>query len=119
MSTVILLLILFGTKHFICDFVLQFPYMLNDKGRYGAAGGIHHAGIHALGTIVILLLVGLTVIDTMVLSIIDGLAHYHIDWGKQQFIKGLSVVDRMFWVWLGADQGLHYLTYVVIISIIV
>jgi hypothetical protein len=30
--------------------------------------------------------------------------------------KGLTPADRMFWVWFGADQGLHYLTYIAIIG---
>jgi hypothetical protein len=30
--------------------------------------------------------------------------------------KGLTPADRQFWIWLGLDQALHYLTYVGIIS---
>ena len=122
MSTIILLLALFGIKHFICDFVLQYPYMLEQKGTYGAAGGIAHATIHALGTLVVLV-IGLPWglaghIAALILGIIDGVIHYHIDWVKQQLNNGLTVADRMFWVWFGADQGLHYLTYIVIIGVI-
>ena len=120
---IVLLLALFGVKHFICDFVLQFPYMLQGKGSYGARGGIDHALVHAAGTFVILLilinhsLAGF--IAACILAVFDGVIHYHIDWAKQQLNKGLTVADRMFWVWFGADQGLHYLTYIAIIGIIV
>jgi hypothetical protein len=123
MSTIILLLALFGIKHFICDFLLQYPYMLEQKGTYGAAGGIAHATIHALGTLVVLVIVlpwGLSAhIAALILGIIDGVIHYHIDWVKQQLNNGLTVADRMFWVWFGADQGLHYLTYIAIIGVLV
>ena len=122
MSTIILLLALFGIKHFICDFVLQYPYMLEQKGTYGAAGGIAHATIHALGTLVVLVIAlpwGLSAhIAALILGIIDGVIHYHIDWVKQQLNNGLTVADRMFWVWFGADQGLHYLTYIAIIGVL-
>ena len=122
MTTVILLLALFGVKHFICDFLLQYPYMLAQKGSYGAIGGIAHAITHAVGTLIVLVLVlpwGLSAhIAALILSIFDGVAHYHIDWAKQQLNKGLTVADRMFWVWFGADQGLHYLTYIAIIGIL-
>jgi hypothetical protein len=123
MTTIILLLALFGIKHFICDFVLQYPYMLEQKGTYGAAGGIAHATVHALGTLVVLVIAlpwGLSAhIAALILGIVDGIVHYHIDWVKQQLNKGLTVADRMFWVWFGADQGLHYLTYIAIIGVLV
>ena len=122
MTTVILLLALFGVKHFICDFLLQYPYMLAQKGSYGAIGGIAHAITHAVGTLIVLVLVlpwGLSAhIAALILSIFDGISHYHIDWAKQQLNKGLTVADRMFWVWFGADQGLHYLTYIAIIGVL-
>ena len=122
MTTVILLLALFGIKHFICDILLQYPYMLAQKGTYGAVGGIAHAITHSFGTLIVLVLVlpwGLSAhIAALVLAIFDGVAHYHIDWAKQQLTKGLNVADRMFWVWFGADQGLHYLTYIAIIGVL-
>lgn len=122
MTTVILLLALFGIKHFICDFLLQYPYMLAQKGTYGAVGGIAHAITHAIGTLIVLIIAlpwnfNVHVI-ALVLALFDGVVHYHIDWLKQQLNKGLTVADRMFWVWFGADQGLHYLTYIAIIGVL-
>ena len=114
MNTIILLLALFGIKHFISDFLMQFPYMLAQKGTYGAEGGIHHATIHGIWTWFILLpFVGAAAVFP---ALFDMAAHYHIDWTKQQLNKGLTPADRMFWVWFGADQGLHYLTYIAIIG---
>jgi hypothetical protein len=119
MSTVILLLALFGVKHFICDFLLQFPYMIREKGTYGAEGGLHHAGLHAAFTLLICVFFAQNGHDAVTVAAIDGLVHYHIDWVKQRLNRGLTAADRMFWVWLGADQGLHYLTYVGIIGYLV
>lgn len=116
--TVFLLLALFGIKHFIADFVMQYDYMLREKGTYGAAGGIHHAAVHASLTFFILVCFAHSASAIIVLALADGVIHYHIDWVKQQLNKGLSTTDRMFWVWMGADQGLHYLTYIGIIALL-
>ena len=123
MSAVILLLALFGIKHFICDFVLQNNRMIKDKGTYLALGGVQHATEHALGTFVVLVIVlpwnlGAH-LAAVVFGLLDGLVHYHIDWAKTNLSRGLTPADREFWVYLGADQGLHYLTYVGIIGALV
>lgn len=115
-STVFGLLALFGIKHFIADFLMQYPYMLRDKGTYGAEGGLHHAGTHACWTFLILIPFITSADQLLLLPLFDFVAHYHIDYFKQQLNKGLTTADRQFWVWLGLDQALHYLTYVGIIS---
>ena len=53
-ATVFILLALFGIKHFICDFLMQYDYMLREKGIYGATGGVHHAIVHASFTFLII-----------------------------------------------------------------
>lgn len=113
--TVFLLLALFGIKHFIADFLMQYSYMVRDKGIYGAAGGLHHAGTHACWTFVILVPFVHSANDLLLLPLADAVIHYHVDYFKQQLNQGLSALDNMFWVWLGLDQALHYLTYVGII----
>ena len=122
MTTIILLLALFGVKHFVCDFLLQYPHMVAQKGIYGARGGIEHASIHALGTVIVLCLAlpwnPFVHAVAVFLGLVDGIIHYHIDWLKQKLNRGLTTADRMFWVWFGADQGLHYLTYIAIIGVI-
>jgi len=110
---IVLLLALFGIKHFICDFVLQFNYMLREKGIYGAFGGLHHAMMHGACTFAIL---SWFFPFALWAGFLDFIAHYHIDWAKQQLNKGLGPADRMFWVWFGADQTAHYLTYIAIIG---
>lgn len=113
--TVFLLLALFGIKHFIADFAMQYDYMVRDKGTYGAAGGIHHAATHASWTFLILIPFVHSADQLLILPLVDFIAHYHIDWVKQKANRGYTYSDRMWWVWLGLDQALHYLTYVGII----
>lgn len=114
--TVFSLLALFVIKHFIADFLMQYDYMIRDKGIYGAPGGIHHAGVHASWTFLILIPFITTPDQLLLLPLADFVAHYHIDYFKQHLNKGLTTADRKFWIWLGLDQALHYLTYVGIIS---
>jgi len=115
-STVFSLLVLFGIKHFIADFLMQYPYMLRDKGIYGAEGGVHHALTHASWTFLILIPFIHHANDLIALPLADFVLHYHIDYFKQKLNRGLTPADRKFWIWLGLDQALHYLTYVGIIS---
>lgn len=115
---VFILLALFGIKHFFADFVLQKTYMVREKGIYGAEGGIHHAAFHAAGTFVVLVMVVSASPWVIILSLADGVIHYHIDWCKQQLNRGLTVKDDLFWVWFGLDQALHYLTYIGLIYVI-
>jgi hypothetical protein len=42
----LLVLALLFIKHWFADFVVQFDYMVEQKGIYGAEGGIHHSLIH-------------------------------------------------------------------------
>ena len=116
---VFVLLALLGIKHFLADFVWQFDYMLREKGIYGATGGLHHAAFHASLTFFALLLAGLAENPWVIpVALADGVIHYHVDWVKQQLNRGLTTADRMFWVWMGADQAAHYLTYIGIIYVI-
>jgi hypothetical protein len=118
MTVIVILLALFGIKHFVADFVLQFDYMLGQKGTYGAMGGVDHAGIHGgLTAAILLLFVG--PMTALLMGLLDMVLHYHIDWAKTNLSRGLSTSDRRFWIWLGADQGLHYLTYILIIGLLV
>lgn len=114
--TVFLLLALFGIKHFIADFAMQYDYMVRDKGIYGAAGGVHHAATHASWTFLILVPFVTSADQLLILPLADGVIHYHIDYFKQQLNRGLTTADRLFWVYLGLDQALHYLTYIAIIA---
>lgn len=118
MDPLLLLFVLFVIKHFIFDYVLQFPYMIEQKGKYGAIGGTDHAALHGVGTFWVMLITPLTSFECLLLAIIDAVVHYHIDWVKQKLSQPYTPQDRKFWIWLGADQMAHYLTYIGILSII-
>lgn len=119
MTTIIILLTLLGIKHFVVDFLLQRKYQYSNKGKYGHPGGLLHAGLHGIGTW--LCLVALSPL-ALVLAIADAVAHYHIDWAKtninQKMGWGPNTHEEFWWL-LGLDQLLHYLTYVVIIGVVV
>jgi hypothetical protein len=117
MTEIIIPLALFGIKHFLADFLWQFPYMVADKGQYGAPGGMTHAGIHGILTFFVLI-VFVRPEDAVTLSLIEATIHYHIDWAKTNLSRGLGINDHRYWIWFGLDQTLHYLTYIAIIAII-
>jgi hypothetical protein len=119
MNDIILLLGLFGIKHFIVDFLLQRAYQYKNKGVYGHPGGLLHAALHGVSTW--LCIVWFTPF-AIALAMFDFVAHYHIDWAKtninQRMGWGPNTHEEFWWL-LGLDQFLHYLTYVAIIGIIV
>lgn len=116
MNEILILFILLQIKHFICDFLLQKPYQFLNKGVYGHFGGILHAFIHGLGTIVIL---SFFTKYAAILAIADMILHYHIDYAKVKINNhfGLKADNsEKFWWLLGLDQMLHNLTYIGIIA---
>jgi hypothetical protein len=113
------MLTLLFIKHFIVDFLLQNPYQWQNKGTYGHPGGLLHAGLHGVATL--LILVFFTEIElALFLAMTDAIIHYHIDWAKMNLNKkfGYTPADEKFWWLLGLDQLLHSLTYILIVSII-
>lgn len=111
----LLLLTLFGIKHFVADFWLQTSKMVAEKGIYGKKGGIEHALLHGGFTMWIIYLVFRDAQMSLAIGGIDLLLHYHIDWLKQQVNQNKTYTDRMWWVYMGLDQCLHYLTYIGIV----
>lgn len=111
---ILLLIFLLITKHAIVDFPLQTPYQWMNKGTYGHPGGNLHAGLHGIATIVIFSFF----VDYSIaiwIGVLDYAIHYHIDWAKMNINrwKGWKADSHpQFWVLLGFDQYLHYLTYV-------
>jgi len=105
-------------KHFICDFPLQmFPWMYLNKGRYLHPGGIVHAGVHGIGTLIVLSFF-FEIKLSIFYALIDMLVHYHIDWAKMNLSRHYDLKpnnSEWFWVLLGLDQLLHHLTYFAII----
>lgn len=105
-------------KHFVCDYPLQaFPYMYRNKGTYGHLGGLIHAIIHYAGTTIVLAFFVPWWL-AVTLGALDGFLHYHIDYAKMKLgaIYELKPDNsEWFWILLGFDQLLHYLTYFLLV----
>ena len=108
-----LLLVLLQLKHLAADFMMQTPWMIAGKGRYGAAGGLVHASIHGALTAVALLIAGITASVALPLALAELVIHYHVDWTKEQVSVRVnwSPANKFYWWLFGADQAAHQLTY--------
>jgi hypothetical protein len=119
----------FIVKHFVCDFTrLQTPAMYLNKGTYGHPGGIAHAFVHVSASALILFAFSLTFTYALPyiflwytgLLMFEGLIHYHMDWFKMWWGKKKGYkpdTHPQFWFWLGIDQMVHYITYVVMVLV--
>jgi hypothetical protein len=118
--SLLLLYILFRLKHFSCDFLLQTDWMALTKGKPGKDGHralFTHSFIHAVGTLLIMLIFAsslwwLAVVDFFVHATVDRLK------GKITLTKNWQTNDTMFWWAFGADQELHNLTHLAYIVVI-
>jgi len=109
---------LFIVKHFVVDFLLQRKYQYHNKGVYGHPGGILHAFLHGLFTGVIVYIISPDA--TIPCAWFDFMVHYHIDYVKTRVNNyyELTPSNDKFWLLLGLDQCLHYLTYWVILFLL-
>ena len=107
------LLVLLQIKHFICDGPLQTKAMVDAKSIYGAQLGLTHAGLHGIGTFAVFVISGFDARLAAALALADFVLHYHIDFTKENIVKGQgwTFKDGPFWWALSADQMLHHLTY--------
>ncbi|MCB9965298.1 MAG: DUF3307 domain-containing protein [Rhodospirillales bacterium] len=118
---ILILYTAFRLKHFACDFLLQTDWMALTKGKPGREGYkalVTHTGIHAMGTLIVTLLLApgywfLAGVDFLVHSIIDrakGLMTYENKWTPK---------DTIFWWTFGLDQEAHNFTHLAYIIVIV
>jgi len=114
-------LLAFQAKHFVCDFVLQTEYQVRTKAIYGHPGGFIHSGLHILGSIPALMILGAPVTTAALILVVEFAIHYHCDWTK-------AWVDRVFrwgptkhlyWILFGTDQFVHQLTYLGIVYVLI
>ena len=116
---ILLLLFLFTVKHFVVDFVLQTQEEVEHKGTYLDWRGVKHSVKHGIGTLVVLLFIGASFEFSWIYAAADFFIHYHIDWAKMNATRKLTPRDHAFWTWLGFDQTLHYLTYIMFVAIMI
>lgn len=118
--------ILLCLKHFIADGLLQTAYMYKNKGNLFHLGGWAHAAIHACLTSLIFTFTELN--TCLLLTTIDFLSHYFIDYAKVNITKRyncctakenyLIVYDNKFFIAIVADQCLHFAVYFMMLSLI-
>lgn len=113
------LLSLLFLKHLIVDFFWQPEYEWKNKGTYGHFGGIRHALKHVAVTGFILLFF-VNPILIIPLMLLEFLIHYHMDWWKMWWgaRKKYDPYNPKFWHWMGIDQWVHTMTYVIIVLIL-
>ncbi|MGZ8924506.1 MAG: DUF3307 domain-containing protein [Nitrososphaeraceae archaeon] len=120
--TVLLLFTLFAIKHFVVDFLLQTKFQWSNKHRLGHPGGIFHAFLHCVGTLLVISEYYVYTNQIVVILMFEGIAHYFINWAKMNItIKYNLRADNspIFWHLTGFDQLLHYMCYVGIIWYII
>ncbi len=109
-------------KHFLFDFAFQSDWQISNKGIYGHPGGLVHAGLHALGTLVVFMVAALggltTLTFALIIAVVDFVIHYHVDWTKSQVSRRLKLQpDRnSYWLAFGADQVAHQVTYMGLVA---
>lgn len=117
----VILFAIFCFKHFLVDFLLQNKWQYSNKHIFGHPGGIFHAWLHGLNTIVILILFVTPIpsfLTVITIGLIEWIIHYVVDWGKMNiniFTEWKCNTHEEFWYLTGFDQFLHYCTYIGII----
>ena len=103
-------------KHIICDYFLQRAAGYRNKHVYLHMDGVEHAAMHAAGTLLVLLIfapVGVAVL----LALLDGITHYHVDYFKRRLL-GTNAKPLTRAIAILIDQAIHLLTYVLIIGVL-
>ncbi len=116
-GTLLVLLCLLQAKHMFADYFLQTKMMLDGRETYIHFGRFLHAGVHAVGSLLVFAVIGAPLVFTLPLILAEWVVHYHIDWlkGRYTAVQKLTPADAAFWRAAGVDQALHQLTYVVMI----
>lgn len=104
------MLALLFLKHFIADFVIQNNEIAILKRKYTF---LHHSYHHAVLTYIICLFF-VPIPTALVLGLLDFVIHHNVDYIKSTLSRDLTPSDRKYWIYLGADQLLHSLTYLLI-----
>jgi len=117
---VVLLLAGLETKHFLADYVLQNSWIIRGKGDLRAGGGYAHAGLHVLGSLIVLLSFHLAVGLLAQMLVAEFVIHYAIDFTKATPGRVIDAKTQptLYWSIYGFDQLLHHLTYIVMAYVV-
>ena len=122
MFETLLIMTLLCIKHWYADFVLQTYAQTVDKGRWGSWCGITHSIDHMLASALALCIAAIVLpLDPaaiIALVVLEGIAHYHIDWVKVRY-GSKDPTKPVYWNHFGLDQLAHQLTYIAMTAILV
>ena len=115
------LLVGFEIKHYIADYLLQTGWILAGKGDLRKPGGYAHAGIHAVLSAIVLLLVGTPLWLVASLVVAEFVIHYVLDFAKMHYSANVHMATEpgKYWGLHGIDQLAHQLTYAAMIYAVV
>ena len=105
-------------KHAFCDLYLQFKKVPLDKTRYLGECHLHYFD-HAILTFMVSYLFLVPLEYCFLLSGIDYVLHWHIDYIKTKVMKFLKIENSSltYWLFQTFDQILHYGTYLLIVYV--
>lgn len=106
-------------KHFIADYLLQPSWMIAGKASFAKPGGYAHVAVHALGSLLVLTLAGVSAAMIAGLIIAEAVVHYVIDYVKARWslARPTDPARKSYWAAHGADQFMHQLTYALMLFV--
>jgi hypothetical protein len=109
----------FELKHFIADYLLQTGWMIAGKASFTKPGGYAHAGVHALGSAIVMLIARIPLPAVLGLVAAEFVVHFLLDRAKVSYGGGIDPDEdaQRFWAMHGLDQFLHQVTYIVMIYV--
>ena len=108
-------------KHMVADFFAQPTVWQKTKHLYVSPGNIKHSGLHAVLTLAVLAGFGYSWLTCLLLSLLDYVVHFHIDWAKAKITQSNALAQNnpLYWNIFGIDQFLHQLTYIGLVLILI
>ena len=106
-------------KHAFCDLYLQFKKVPLDKTRYLGECHLHYFD-HAILTLMVSYFFLIPLEYCFILSSIDYILHWHIDYIKTKIMRLLKITNSsmVYWLFQTFDQILHYCTYLLLVYIV-
>jgi hypothetical protein len=122
MIELVLVMLAVQTKHLLLDWIWQPPWEWRNKGTYGHAGGLFHAGKNGAGTAVCMVPLCDDLASAFLVLFADALVHYHVDWVKMNINRRMgwtATTHNEFWQLTGLDQWAHQVTYLAILAALI
>lgn len=105
----------FIIKHFVADFLLQTPYQYRNKGILFHPGGLLHGFFTIAASAVVLAIYQISMDVALIILPVEFLVHYFTDFGKTRINQRMgwtASTSDQFFILLGFDQMIHYMTYI-------